>query len=50
AAGSSTLWMIALGEGRMLLLGVVLTLLVYYRHAANIQRLRSGTEPKIGKK
>jgi len=50
AAGSSTLWMIALGEGRMLLLGVVLTLLVYYRHAANIQRLRAGTEPKIGKK
>ena len=50
AAASSTLWMVAFGEGRMLLLGVVLTLLVYYRHAANIQRLRAGTEPKIGKK
>lgn len=50
AAASSTLWMIAFGEGRMLALGVVLTLLVYYRHAANIQRLRAGTEPKIGKK
>lgn len=50
AAASSTLWMVAFGEGRMLILGVVLTLLVYYRHAANIQRLRAGTEPKIGKK
>lgn len=50
AAASSTLWMVAFGEGRMLILGVVLTLLVYFRHAANIQRLRAGTEPKIGKK
>ena len=25
-----------------------LTLLIFFRHAANIRRLRSGTEPKIG--
>jgi glycerol-3-phosphate acyltransferase PlsY len=50
AAGSSTLWMVGLGQGRMFVLGIVLTLLVYWRHAANITRLRAGTEPKIGKK
>lgn len=50
AAASSTFWMLALGEGRMMILGVILTLLVYWRHAANIKRLRAGTEPKIGKK
>ncbi|MBT9244611.1 glycerol-3-phosphate 1-O-acyltransferase PlsY [Gemmobacter fulvus] len=50
AAASSTFWMIGFGEGRMLLLGMVLTLLVFYRHAANIARLKAGTEPKIGKK
>lgn len=50
AAGSSTFWMLGLGQGRMVILGMILTLLVYYRHAANIQRMRAGTEPKIGKK
>lgn len=50
AAASSTFWMLALGEGRMMILGIILTLLVYWRHAANIKRLRAGTEPKIGKK
>lgn len=50
AAASSTFWMIGFGEGRMMLLGMVLTLLVFYRHAANIARLKAGTEPKIGKK
>ncbi|WP_022704938.1 glycerol-3-phosphate 1-O-acyltransferase PlsY [Pseudorhodobacter ferrugineus] len=50
AAASSTLWMLALGQGQMMLLGIILTLLVYWRHAPNIKRLRAGTEPKIGKK
>ena len=50
AAATSTLWMMVLGQGEMLLLGVILTLLVYWRHAENIKRLRAGTEPKIGKK
>ncbi|MDN5785971.1 glycerol-3-phosphate 1-O-acyltransferase PlsY [Pseudorhodobacter sp.] len=49
AAASSTLWMIAFGHGQMMLLGMVLTLLVYWRHAANIKRIKDGTEPKIGK-
>jgi glycerol-3-phosphate acyltransferase PlsY len=50
AASSSTMWMLGLGEGSIFLLGAVLTLLVFWRHAANIARLRAGTEPKIGAK
>ncbi len=50
AAASSTFWMLGLGHGRLMILGIILTLLVYWRHAANISRLRAGTEPKIGKK
>ena len=49
AAASSTFWMVGFTYGRMLLLGAVLTLLVYIRHAANLKRLREGTEPRIGK-
>ncbi|MGQ0567579.1 MAG: glycerol-3-phosphate 1-O-acyltransferase PlsY [Gemmobacter sp.] len=49
AAASSTLWMLGLGQGTMVALGAVLTLLVYQRHSANIRRLRAGTEPKIGR-
>jgi len=50
AAASSTIWMLAFGRGDLMLLGVVLTLLVFWRHKANITRLRAGTEPRIGKK
>ena len=48
AAASATLWLLVFGQGQMFLLVVVLTLLVYQRHSANIIRLRAGTEPKIG--
>ena len=50
AAASSTIWMMVFGEGKMMVLGIILTLLVYWRHGANIKRLKNGTEPKIGKK
>ncbi len=50
AAASSTIWMLFLGDGTTFLLGVILTVLVFLRHAANIQRLKAGTEPKIGQK
>ena len=50
AASFSTLWMIFLGHMGALVLGAVLTILVFVRHAANIRRLRAGTEPKIGQK
>ncbi len=48
AAALSTIWIIFLGFSEMFILGVILTLLLFFRHAANIRRLRTGTEPKIG--
>lgn len=50
AAALSTIYMTFLGQGQMLIMGVALTLLVFWRHRANIKRLRAGTEPKIGQK
>ncbi|MDK3017250.1 glycerol-3-phosphate 1-O-acyltransferase PlsY [Pseudodonghicola flavimaris] len=50
AAAASTLWAVGLGHGQALVLGILLTLLVFWRHKANIARLRAGTEPKIGQK
>jgi len=38
------------GYSGYFLMGVVLGLLVYLRHWGNIQRLREGTETKIGAK
>lgn len=49
AAASSTLWMLLLGYPQGVLLGLALTALVFWRHRANIARLRAGTEPKIGR-
>lgn len=50
AAASSTVWMLLFDRSEMMLLGAVLTLLVFWRHKANIARLRAGTEPRIGQK
>jgi glycerol-3-phosphate acyltransferase PlsY len=50
AASMSTVWAIVLGYGTALVLGVALTLLVFWRHRANIARIRAGTEPRIGVK
>lgn len=49
AAALSTVWMVLLGYPNALTLGLILTLLIFLRHWDNIKRLRSGTEPKIGK-
>jgi len=48
AAASSTVWAMLLGAGPAIMLGAVLTLLVFWRHRANIKRLRAGAEPRIG--
>ena len=50
AAAASTFLMVLLNFGQMVVLGVALTLLIYWRHRANIKRIRSGEEPKIGQK
>lgn len=49
AAGLSPFWAVLTGRGDVLLLCIVLGVLIYIRHAANIRRLRAGTEPKISK-
>src|SRR6056297_2279420 len=50
AAASSTIWLVLLGHGTAFLLGAALTLLVFLRHRQNVERLRAGTEPRIGQK
>ncbi len=50
AAASSSFWLFWFGEGRMLILVIVLTVLVYLRHTENLKRINAGTEPKIGQK
>jgi glycerol-3-phosphate acyltransferase PlsY len=32
------------------MLVLVLTVLIYVRHAANLARIKAGTEPKIGRR
>ena len=48
AAASSTFFMVFLGYAGALVLGIVLTVLVFARHKDNIKRIKAGTEPKIG--
>lgn len=50
AAASAPLWLVLAGQSPMAGLAAFLAGLVYVRHAANIARLRAGTEPRIGKK
>ena len=50
AASASTFLMVFLGYGTALVLGIVLTLLVFWRHRANMKRIKAGVEPKIGQK
>ncbi len=50
AAASTSLWLVVFNRGQMLLLIMVLTVLVYIRHRANLQRIKAGTEPRIGAK
>jgi len=50
AAATSSLWLFWFGEGQLLVLVFVLTVLVYLRHAENLRRIKAGTEPKIGQK
>jgi glycerol-3-phosphate acyltransferase PlsY len=44
------IWVLLLGHGGALVLMVLLTALIFWRHRENIARIRAGTEPKIGQK
>ena len=48
AAATAPLWMTYLGAERAVVLGIVLTVLIYIRHWGNLRRLKAGTEPRIG--
>lgn len=50
AAASSPFWLLAFGPRQALALAMVLMLLIFLRHAANIARIRAGTEARIGQK
>lgn len=50
AASLSTIWVFVFGYHQGFYLGIILTLLVFRRHRANIARIKAGTEPKIGQK
>lgn len=50
AAAFSTAWALVFGYGTTLLLGIALTLMMYWRHRENISRIKAGTESKIGQK
>ncbi|WP_322894398.1 MULTISPECIES: glycerol-3-phosphate 1-O-acyltransferase PlsY [unclassified Yoonia] len=50
AAGVLPIVMVATGFAQTAVLAVLLALLIYARHWGNIQRLRAGTEGKIGAK
>jgi len=50
AAATSTIFLVFMAYGTALILGVFLTLLIFWRHRENIRRIRAGEEPKIGAK
>jgi len=50
AALSAPLWTLMLGRADTVLLAAVLAAVVFWRHSANIARIRAGTEPQIGEK
>lgn len=50
AALAAPLWAYLLGYPAVVLLAGLLTVIVFWRHAANISRLLAGREPRIGQK
>ncbi|MFQ5567770.1 MAG: glycerol-3-phosphate 1-O-acyltransferase PlsY [Paracoccaceae bacterium] len=50
AAAAGPLWLIAFGRWEAVLLAIILGVLVWLRHHANIRRILRGEEPRIGKR
>ena len=50
AAALSSLWLLLFNDGQLLILTVLLTILIYWKHWPNLERIKAGTEPKIGRK
>ena len=49
-AAAAPIWLWLLGHPDMTVLAALLGALVWLRHAENIRRIVTGTEPRIGKK
>ncbi len=50
AVALTNLWVWLLGDSAMLGLSVVLSVLIYWKHWPNLQRIVTGSEPRIGAK
>jgi glycerol-3-phosphate acyltransferase PlsY len=50
AVASSLFWSLVFDQSSLVALSIFLSILVFWRHRENIQRLMAGTEPKIGQK
>lgn len=50
AAALAVVWGGVLGHGDLTILITILATLVFWKHLPNIERLKAGTEPKIGRK
>lgn len=50
SAATAFIWAALLGHGDMVILVVTLATFVFWRHLPNIERMRAGTEPRIGGK
>lgn len=50
AAMSTIIWMFVMGRPDLMLMGTLITALIYWRHRENLARLKAGTEPKSGGK
>jgi acyl phosphate:glycerol-3-phosphate acyltransferase len=43
-------WLVARSSGPMIVVAALMGALAIYKHRSNIQRLRNGTESRVGKK
>ena len=50
ATAMTTVWILVFHQGQMLFLVMALTILIYWKHWPNLERIKAGTEPKIGRK
>jgi glycerol-3-phosphate acyltransferase PlsY len=50
AVALTNLWVLVLQDSAMLGLSLALSVLIYWKHWPNIQRIVARTEPKIGAK
>ncbi len=50
AAALSPVWLFVFGYKSAIIISVIMAVLIWKKHSANIARIKDGTEPKIGQK